>query len=429
VTYANQTFVAVTGKGRVLTSPDGISWSVQTLAPNVWLVGVTYAAGLWVVVGDLGSIYYSADLKNWSAAKAVTTTRFDAVGYTGKTFIAVGEQGLIATSSDAQNWTLRTSGTVNFLKGMAILPKFASLSDQVGTNYTVVSGDLGTLLESVDEGVTWSKISSSNSAAIEALAWRLTPDPLNSSNPFLTVVGTGSNGVTQTVAKPNSAVNNTFGGFGQSTSLSVKGDFRALALGSGIFVTAGDQGAIYTSADGSTWTQRFSGDSPGNLSSSIFLSIAYAETLQRFVLVGTGGTVLISNAAPSYLINVATRGAVTTADPLIGGFVVTGTAQKQVLIRATGPTLSVFGVAKPLSDPVLTVYDAKGNVVAKNAGWSTNANLTALVASAAAQGAFALPANSNDSALLLTLAPGAYTAIITSASGGTGTALFEAYSP
>jgi hypothetical protein len=66
-------------------------------------------------------------------------------------------------------------------------------------------------------------------------------------------------------------------------------------------------------------------------------------------------------------------------------------------------------------------------VVATNTGWSTNANPTALVTAALEVGAFALPSASKDSAVLVTLAPGAYTVEITSAGNNSGIALFEAY--
>jgi hypothetical protein len=87
--------------------------------------------------------------------------------------------------------------------------------------------------------------------------------------------------------------------------------------------------------------------------------------------------------------------------------------------------LTVFGVAGALADPVLTVYSGT-TVVATNTGWTTNANALAIAAAAANVGAFTLPLG-NDSALLLTLAPGAYTVEVTSASNHSGIALFEAY--
>jgi hypothetical protein len=61
VTYGDEQFVAVTGKGRVLTSADGSSWSVQTLSLDKWLTSVTYGGGLWVVVGKGGAQGSPAD--------------------------------------------------------------------------------------------------------------------------------------------------------------------------------------------------------------------------------------------------------------------------------------------------------------------------------------------------------------------------------
>jgi large repetitive protein len=96
-------------------------------------------------------------------------------------------------------------------------------------------------------------------------------------------------------------------------------------------------------------------------------------------------------------------------------------------IRGDGPVLSTFSVPDPLPDPVLTVYNSAGTVIATNTGWTTNTTPSSISAAAQLVGAFALPNPSADSALLLTLPPGTYTVQITSAKGNSGTALFEAY--
>jgi hypothetical protein len=125
--------------------------------------------------------------------------------------------------------------------------------------------------------------------------------------------------------------------------------------------------------------------------------------------------------------NVSTRGFVSSTQTFIGGFYISGTAPRTVLIRADGPVLGAFGVPSPLTDPVLTVYNSAGTAIGTNTGWATNTNPTSISAAAQQVGAFALPSASLDSALLLTLPPGTYTAQITSAKGNSGTALFEAY--
>ena len=426
-TFADETFVAVTGKGKVLSSSDGLTWSVQTVASGTWLVSVTYGAGLWVVVGEGGSIYYSADLKNWSAAKAVTAERINGVCHTGKTFVAVTEQGSVLTSTDAQTWKIKTGVSKAWLHGLAVV----SVDNGRATmpdirKYLFTSGGGGALLISADEGFTWSDGSYylrgnqlQPSDNIEALASK----PAVGSAPGMLAAAGGGSFVGAIWNYPNMSFSP--GGY---TNLTPRVVLRGLVYGSGVFVAAGDQGTIFTSPDGLAWTQRFSGDSPTSLSSALLLSVAYAESLQRFVAVGGNGTILVSNAAPSTLINVSTRGTVTTSDPIIGGFVVSGSAKKFVLIRAVGPTLSSFGVPKTLADPVIRLVDSRGVTVATNTGWTNSANRNALVA-ATARTTFPFGANSGDSALYVLLDPGSYTATVTSASSGTGTVLFEAYSP
>jgi hypothetical protein len=109
---------------------------------------------------------------------------------------------------------------------------------------------------------------------------------------------------------------------------------------------------------------------------------------------------------------------------LIGGFIVSGNHPKTLLVRGIGPALSTFGIAGALPDPVLTLYQ-ENQVIATNTGWANRAE----VANAASQtGAFALPTDSKDSALLITLNPGAYTAQIKSAKkNSSGIALIEIY--
>jgi hypothetical protein len=125
------------------------------------------------------------------------------------------------------------------------------------------------------------------------------------------------------------------------------------------------------------------------------------------------------------LINLSSRANVGTgANILIVGFTVGGTGTETVVIRAVGPTLASFGVSGYLASPVLTIYDEHQNLVATNAGWGGDPTLANAFSEV---GAFALPPDSNDSALLLTLAPGSYSAQISGADGGTGIALAEIY--
>jgi hypothetical protein len=130
---------------------------------------------------------------------------------------------------------------------------------------------------------------------------------------------------------------------------------------------------------------------------------------------------------PQRLINISSRGEVRAGDGLmIAGFVVTGNAPKKVLIRGIGPSLAAFGVAQSLSKPLLRLYQG-ATLVVTNSNWAAAENAAAIQAAATQVGAFALQPGSADSALLLTLAPGAYTAQLSGADGGTGIALIEVY--
>ncbi len=129
-------------------------------------------------------------------------------------------------------------------------------------------------------------------------------------------------------------------------------------------------------------------------------------------------------AATPRLTNVSARTQVGTGgDILIAGFVIAGETSKTVLIRAIGPTLGSFGVGGALADPKLELYGAGGKIN-ENDNWGGRGDLSATFFSV---GAFPLTAASLDAVLLVTLAPGSYTAQISGANNGTGVALVEVY--
>jgi len=122
--------------------------------------------------------------------------------------------------------------------------------------------------------------------------------------------------------------------------------------------------------------------------------------------------------------NLSARGFVGIGnDVLIGGIIVGGPtgSMQRVLVRALGPSLGSFGVASPLADPTLSLRDANGNVIANNDNWQDSQP-----ADIAATGK--APPNTKESAILVLLAPGNYTAIVTGKNGTTGVGLIEFYS-
>ena len=128
------------------------------------------------------------------------------------------------------------------------------------------------------------------------------------------------------------------------------------------------------------------------------------------------------------LLNLSTRARAGNGTNLISGFVIQGAAEKYFLVRAVGPTLAQFGVAGTLADPTLTIkVPPAGLTLFANDNWNENTLGPSIVDTAAAVGAFPLPAGSKDAAVLALLPPGLYTALVGSADGNSGVALIEAY--
>lgn len=161
-----------------------------------------------------------------------------------------------------------------------------------------------------------------------------------------------------------------------------------------------------------------------------FVSAASAQSLRSRVVGIVLASVLaaLARADSPRLSNISTRGQVGTgADIMIAGLVIGPGAPDTVLIRAVGPSLSQIlpdGAPGLLQAPVLSLFDSAGTQIQSNQGWG-NGNATAAIMSSV--GAFPLLPGSTDSALVVTLPAGAYTAQVSGAGGTTGLALLEVY--
>jgi len=154
------------------------------------------------------------------------------------------------------------------------------------------------------------------------------------------------------------------------------------------------------------------------------------EARLYFALLDEGLSILSvdGSGAKATVSNLSTRAEAGVNDnTLTPSFVIEGTQPKRILIRAVGPTLKNFGLANPIPDPLITVYNDKQTAIAGNDNWGSSANLADLTGTSDRLGAFALNAGSKDAALLLTLQPGAYTAQVSDAKGSVGTAMAEIY--
>jgi hypothetical protein len=120
-------------------------------------------------------------------------------------------------------------------------------------------------------------------------------------------------------------------------------------------------------------------------------------------------------------LNLSTRAEVQAGDQVsIGGFIVTGTSPKRVILRAIGPSLAGFGIVNPLADPVLELHASDQTLIASNDNWpdSDEAGITATGLA---------PSNLLESAMVETLDPGGYTAVMSGKNGTTGIGLVEVY--
>ncbi len=151
---------------------------------------------------------------------------------------------------------------------------------------------------------------------------------------------------------------------------------------------------------------------------------------------GTAGFYFVGHRANAALTdgtlaNVSTRVHVAPAagqDHATAGFVIEG-RPRTVLVRAVGPTLQRFGIGAWLRDPTLVLRPTSGPARHANDNWSAAANLEEIRLASARVGAFALDEASGDSALLVELPPGAYTAVVQSAAAAFtgGDVLIEVY--
>jgi hypothetical protein len=164
---------------------------------------------------------------------------------------------------------------------------------------------------------------------------------------------------------------------------------------------------------------------PNNLESAILTTLnpgAYTAILRGYH--DNVGTALVEvydmGQGSAELSNISTRGFVGTGDDVMIAGVIVQFHSKQVIVRALGPTLTGFGVPNALPDPTLELHDGNGALLASNDDWK-DAQQSDIVATGKA------PPNDLESAIVRTLLPGNYTAIVRGFNNTTGNALIEVY--
>ncbi len=358
----------------------------------------------------------------------------------------------------------------------------ASVTAGLGATFTLGGANAQTNYQwqvSSDAGATWSSLSNSSTyggTTTVTLTIAATTTAMNANRyraVLSNVAGTSTSGVaTLTVGEPGTGTTGTarlinvsvrtFVGTGTSNvavgfALSGAGTKQLLLRGVGPTLgTFGVTGALASPLLGlynraSVVLNTNAGWGGGAVLASAFAAVgafalppASADTvLYQTLATGTTYSALLSGAndttgialAEVYdadpgvpatrLTNVSARAfSGTGASALTAGFVIGGNGTETLLIRGIGPALTQFGVGGVLATPQLTLFNSAGEAIGTNAGWGGG---SALAAAFAQVGAFALPFGSEDSAILVTLPPGAYTVQVNGAASATGIALIEVY--
>jgi hypothetical protein len=168
-----------------------------------------------------------------------------------------------------------------------------------------------------------------------------------------------------------------------------------------------------------------SGLAPTNDSESAIVMTLEPGLYTAIVRGANGGTGIglveiydLDQTVDSKLANISTRGFVAIDEKvMIGGLIVLGTDSARAIVRAIGPSLPLAGA---LADPSLELHDGNGATIAYNDNWRSDQEADITATSLA-------PASDAESAILSTLEPGLYTAIVTGQNNSTGIALVEAY--
>lgn len=149
-----------------------------------------------------------------------------------------------------------------------------------------------------------------------------------------------------------------------------------------------------------------------------------AATASPTIIPGPTGTPSATpTATPAQALNISTRARVDTgSNVVIAGFIVTGNADKNLVIRGLGPSLVSFGISDVLTDPTLELHGSDGSLIVANNNWQDNSSQAAQLNAVGLA-----PRDPNESGIFATLQPGAYTAIMAGKNKGSGIGVIEVY--
>jgi sugar lactone lactonase YvrE len=332
----------------------------------------------------------------------------------------IGQAFVVAQSGSTVDGGM---GSVNSGGAVTVTTSRGAFTEVINTNTGAISVGATGAISGVFNGATDAVLASQRLADISTRA-RVTSGDSVSIAGFV-ITGTQSKPVLIRAVGPTLTNYGISTGFLAAPKLELYSGGNIVATNTG-FTNASNSAAIVAAAQQAGAFPLISGAAD----SAIFTTLAPgAYTAIVSSANGGAGVALVevydlsAPAAGQKLFNISTRAAAGSADnTLIAGVVVTGSAPKRVLMRAVGPGLAQYGVGSPLATPTLTLQSG-GQTIATNTGWSNSADAAAITTASAQSGAF--PLVTGDSAMIVTLAPGSYTAQVTGS--GSGIALVEVY--
>jgi DNA-binding beta-propeller fold protein YncE len=438
-----------------------------------------------VAVDGSGNIYvadtYNRAIRKVSATGTVTTLNGTETRFLYPQGIAMSSSGTIYVA-DGDNQDVSSGGVLSAPPSGTQVSSASATAGQNATFSVTVTGSPVSYQwqESLDGGATWSNISDGSAFSGSATATLTVSDVATSMNGdefraqlsnaagssdsgsgTLTVTGGGGGGVTGSARIINLSIRSFVGtganavtvgffitGTGSKQML-IRGDGPTLASFGVTGVLANPQITLFNSSQVAIDTNTVWGGSaslsavfasvgafalPATSADSAIYTPLAAGTSYTAQISGVNGTTGVALAElydadsgnpPSRLTNVSARALSGTGSAVLtAGIVIGGTGTETVLIRGIGPGLAQFNVPGVLSATQITLFDSNGNPIASNSGWGGTATLTAAFAKV---GAFSIPANSADSAMLVSLPAGLYTVEVVGVNNATGVALVEVY--
>lgn len=325
VTWTGSQAVAVGDGGRVLTSPDGISWSLGSVGSGDGLNAVTWTGSELIAVGacvnctapNLAAIYTSPNGLRWTRQNPGPAGALFKVTWTGDQVVAVGDEGTILTSPDGLHWTSRTSGVSNHLEGvtwtgeglMAVGSEGTVLTSSDGVSWSVQTGDSGHYLRSVTwtgtqfvavgELVVTAPTRGVLLTSPDGVTWTLRVDHMTD-RPLHSVIQTptglvvvGESG-TQSGASTPAIIMTSPDGVTWATQPSGTNFVLASVVWTGArLVAVGWSGTLLSSEDSLTWTRRGSGPTDSYM--------AVTTTPAGFVAVGASGAIVTSSDGQTWM--------------------------------------------------------------------------------------------------------------------------------